>query len=430
MVKKRFVYFITAFFITTTFLVSKALAESNSTSKPAYGALWGPIILGYFTRKLMIGGLLLLYYCQVYGGSFFSILMIVLSWQDYLPAGWENKGLYGLFIISTIPSLLILILEAIIASLLLQKRNRNSYYVNFIKIILITAACVDGLSALIDAMYFPDNFGLNLMVGIVNLLWFYYFKYSKRVFYVFLNPSWNWDYEFFKNIKAINTDQVGSSASEKFSESPITKSAPYISKAIPTSEKRQPSTYEREKVKALLRDTPNKSVNEKEPFNLKNESPPFSSSQKEDLLHPYKDFLIDIPKRSIQNSRDSSEVQFRQNEELSDQKSVKKNKGISVEEQERMKSLYRESYEKIYGKIEEELDMGEEPESQKAYRHIPSKVKNDVWNQDQMKCVKCGSQTNLHFDHIIPFSRGGGNTLKNIQILCSVCNLKKSNKIQ
>ena len=43
--------------------------------------------------------------------------------------------------------------------------------------------------------------------------------------------------------------------------------------------------------------------------------------------------------------------------------------------------------------------------------------------------VKCGSQENLEFDHIIPLSKGGSNTVRNIQLLCQKCNREKSNKI-
>jgi 5-methylcytosine-specific restriction endonuclease McrA len=53
-----------------------------------------------------------------------------------------------------------------------------------------------------------------------------------------------------------------------------------------------------------------------------------------------------------------------------------------------------------------------------------------VYERDEGKCVKCGSQNKLHFDHIISFSKGGSNSKKYIQILCEDCNLKKSNKIQ
>ncbi|MGJ3240071.1 MAG: HNH endonuclease [Anaerolineae bacterium] len=63
-------------------------------------------------------------------------------------------------------------------------------------------------------------------------------------------------------------------------------------------------------------------------------------------------------------------------------------------------------------------------------RLIPSHVKLDVWKRDNGHCVNCGSNKNLHFDHIIPFSRGGTSLDgKNIQLLCMACNLAKSNKI-
>ncbi|MCW5556106.1 MAG: HNH endonuclease [Verrucomicrobiae bacterium] len=60
---------------------------------------------------------------------------------------------------------------------------------------------------------------------------------------------------------------------------------------------------------------------------------------------------------------------------------------------------------------------------------IPEEVRIFVWRRDEGRCVKCGSQERLEFDHIIPVSRGGSNTVRNIQLLCEVCNRKKSNEI-
>ncbi len=62
-------------------------------------------------------------------------------------------------------------------------------------------------------------------------------------------------------------------------------------------------------------------------------------------------------------------------------------------------------------------------------RHISQEVKDLVWNRDNGKCVQCGSNEKLEFDHIIPFSKGGANTYRNIQLLCEKCNREKSNKI-
>ncbi len=64
-------------------------------------------------------------------------------------------------------------------------------------------------------------------------------------------------------------------------------------------------------------------------------------------------------------------------------------------------------------------------------RIIPASVKQEVWKRDKGKCIECGSKENLHFDHIIPYSKGGSSLVKeNIQILCAKHNLEKRDKIQ
>ena len=63
-------------------------------------------------------------------------------------------------------------------------------------------------------------------------------------------------------------------------------------------------------------------------------------------------------------------------------------------------------------------------------RNIPSRVKAYVYKRDQGRCAICHSQNNLHFDHIIPVSKGGSSvTSKNIQLLCADHNLAKSDRI-
>lgn len=63
-------------------------------------------------------------------------------------------------------------------------------------------------------------------------------------------------------------------------------------------------------------------------------------------------------------------------------------------------------------------------------RMIPTSVKLEVWRRDNGKCRKCGSIKNLHFDHILPFSKGGTSLkAENIQLLCAKHNLQKSDKI-
>jgi hypothetical protein len=64
-------------------------------------------------------------------------------------------------------------------------------------------------------------------------------------------------------------------------------------------------------------------------------------------------------------------------------------------------------------------------------RLIPTAVKLQVWKRDKAQCVQCGSNDNLHFDHIIPFSKGGSSLVaENIQLLCARHNIRKKDNIE
>ena len=63
------------------------------------------------------------------------------------------------------------------------------------------------------------------------------------------------------------------------------------------------------------------------------------------------------------------------------------------------------------------------------YRKIPEDVRIYVWRRDEGKCRKCGSKEKLEYDHIIPVSKGGSNTARNIELLCEKCNREKSANI-
>ncbi|RAH15390.1 MAG: hypothetical protein CMB20_001700 [Methanobacteriota archaeon] len=78
------------------------------------------------------------------------------------------------------------------------------------------------------------------------------------------------------------------------------------------------------------------------------------------------------------------------------------------------------------------LDLVEENliEIDSRSRRIKAEVRDKVWKRDGGLCVNCGSNERLEFDHIIPHSKGGSNTVRNIQLLCEICNRRKSDNIQ
>jgi len=64
-------------------------------------------------------------------------------------------------------------------------------------------------------------------------------------------------------------------------------------------------------------------------------------------------------------------------------------------------------------------------------RVIPTAVKLAVWKRDRGRCVICGASDELHFDHIVPYSKGGTSLVpENIQLLCARHNLEKRDQIR
>jgi hypothetical protein len=86
---------------------------------------------------------------------------------------------------------------------------------------------------------------------------------------------------------------------------------------------------------------------------------------------------------------------------------------------------HKKKFDEYFQSTENEFDYA--PPS--VDRRISTQTKNAVWRRDGGRCVECGSQERLEYDHIIPVSKGGSNTERNIQLLCEKCNRKKNDKI-
>lgn len=84
--------------------------------------------------------------------------------------------------------------------------------------------------------------------------------------------------------------------------------------------------------------------------------------------------------------------------------------------------------------IESENDVGDirEKSDISPGRLIPTDVKLAVWKRDKGRCQfeGCGATSDLHFDHIIPFSLGGSSAdVNNVQLLCGRHNVRKGARI-
>ncbi len=91
----------------------------------------------------------------------------------------------------------------------------------------------------------------------------------------------------------------------------------------------------------------------------------------------------------------------------------------------------RKEFARVYAQDPNYADVGEliaeleaAPKAPKR-EPIPEEIQHRVWRRDQGRCVRCNSRERLEFDHIIPLSRGGSNTERNLQLLCERCNRAK-----
>jgi hypothetical protein len=97
---------------------------------------------------------------------------------------------------------------------------------------------------------------------------------------------------------------------------------------------------------------------------------------------------------------------------------------------EQVRALILEERMKRDRTIERAMNVVNATTTPKAKREsIPNDVKLLVWNRDGARCVECGSAEKLEYDHVIPLSRGGSNTARNLQLLCEGCNRSKGSHI-
>ncbi len=75
--------------------------------------------------------------------------------------------------------------------------------------------------------------------------------------------------------------------------------------------------------------------------------------------------------------------------------------------------------------LAERDDLNSQDIMKMSARYIPDLERQKLFERDGYKCKKCGSTYHLELDHIIPFSRGGATSARNLQVLCRTCNRKK-----
>jgi len=165
---------------------------TSSGSTPPAPTYPGGIIVAWLicngAKRNQIGGWLLFFFWQLYGGVIITAALFATNIQSYVPENFESTDRCALFLVTTVPTLIIYLAQLGVGTILLSVRIWD-----LLKLLrwLIGAQVVASIvSTIIDANYFPDNVGLNFLTLVPEALWLAYFFRSKRVKHVFENHDW------------------------------------------------------------------------------------------------------------------------------------------------------------------------------------------------------------------------------------------------
>jgi hypothetical protein len=136
-----------------------------------------------------IGGWLLLFYIQAYGGVISMVVVAVLSFQNYFPSEWAaNPSLYPLWLLSTAPAQLLQVIVLVVAERL--RRTREYRFVETLRTVLWMCVAAAGVAIVIDWAQFPKILPFNVLPLISAAGWLAYFYRSTRVARVFKTKDW------------------------------------------------------------------------------------------------------------------------------------------------------------------------------------------------------------------------------------------------
>jgi hypothetical protein len=100
------------------------------------------------------------------------------------PGGWRE-----LFLISTVPTLVLTLAQAAVATFLLKIRSWD--LVILLRWVLAADIVVVLASTVIDVKFFPDNLPLDFITLVPSIIWLAYFFRSTRVQRVFKTHDWS-----------------------------------------------------------------------------------------------------------------------------------------------------------------------------------------------------------------------------------------------
>ncbi len=170
-------------------VILAAASSSGSQYTPTYpGGILVAWLICNGAKRNPIGGWLLFFYWQLYGGLLMSSAFFAMNIQSYVPENFDNREKYLLFLVSAVPTLIFFLLQLAVGTILLSVRTWD--LLKLLRWVIVGEIAAAIVSTVIDAAYFPDNVGLNFLTIVPESLWLVYLFRSVRVKHVFQTHDW------------------------------------------------------------------------------------------------------------------------------------------------------------------------------------------------------------------------------------------------
>jgi hypothetical protein len=140
-------------------------------------------------KRQQIGGWLLFYYWQLYGGALMTVLFFTMGFQSYVPESYDDPGKYHLFLVSFVPLIVLFCVQLAVATMLISVRTWDM--LTLLRWIICAELVAAVTGAIIDVNYFPDSLPFDFMTIVPEVLWLAYFFRSRRVAHVFKSHDWD-----------------------------------------------------------------------------------------------------------------------------------------------------------------------------------------------------------------------------------------------
>jgi hypothetical protein len=165
--------------------------DSEAKSTTPFGGAPGALLMWWICsrrKEQPIGGWLLYFYIQLYVSAAVSLVFIALSVKNYNPDIWHSMTLYWLWVISVLPAQFLMIVQVVLGSIMLKRREWK--WVQYLKLAFGLDFAFALLSTCIDNWHFADNVFFNFVTIAYSIAWLLYFWRSTRVKAVFYTHDW------------------------------------------------------------------------------------------------------------------------------------------------------------------------------------------------------------------------------------------------